>query len=55
MHAIDDALERIEEGTYGLCEKTGDPISRARLEAMPWARYTKRHQAQIEATSRDHR
>jgi DnaK suppressor protein len=35
---IDDALARIEDGTYGLCEITGRPISKARLTALPWAR-----------------
>lgn len=37
---IDDALHRIEAGTYGICEGTGKPISKARLEAQPWARYS---------------
>ena len=36
---IDDALERIEQGTYGICEGTGKQIIKARLEAQPWARY----------------
>jgi RNA polymerase-binding protein DksA len=35
---IDDALQRIEHGTYGICEGTGRQIQRARLEAEPWAR-----------------
>jgi DnaK suppressor protein len=37
---IDDALGRIENGSYGVCEGTGKPISKARLEAQPWARYS---------------
>jgi RNA polymerase-binding protein DksA len=37
---IDAALQRIEDGTYGICEGTGQPISKARLEAQPWARYS---------------
>jgi RNA polymerase-binding protein DksA len=37
---IDDALQRIENGTFGICEGTGQPISKARLEAQPWARYS---------------
>jgi RNA polymerase-binding protein DksA len=37
---IDDALNRITAGTYGICEGTGKPISKARLEAQPWARYS---------------
>jgi len=39
LKEIDDALERIEQGTYGICEGTGKPILKARLEAQPWARY----------------
>ncbi len=34
---IDDALERIDDGTYGYCEETGEPISLKRLEARPIA------------------
>jgi DnaK suppressor protein len=34
---IDSALERIEEGTYGYCEETGEPISLKRLDARPIA------------------
>lgn len=39
LHEIADALKRIEEGRYGICEGTGNPIPKARLEATPWARY----------------
>ena len=39
LKEIYDALERIEKGSYGICEKTGKPIIKARLEAKPWARY----------------
>ena len=34
---IDDALARIEDGSYGFCEETGEPISLKRLEARPVA------------------
>jgi RNA polymerase-binding protein DksA len=34
---IDAALARIEDGTYGVCEKCGKPIGEERLEALPWA------------------
>jgi DnaK suppressor protein len=37
---IDDALARIESGTFGLCELTGHPIPEDRLNELPWARYT---------------
>lgn len=36
---INDALDRIENHTYGICEGDGEPIPKARLEAIPWARY----------------
>ena len=39
LQEIDDALQRIEQGAYGICEATGKPIAKARLEAKPWARY----------------
>ncbi len=37
---IDDALKRIDVGTYGVCELTGKPIRAERLEELPWARYS---------------
>lgn len=37
---INNALTRIENGTYGICEATGRPISKARLEAVPHTRYS---------------
>jgi len=39
LRDIDAALERIEEGTYGICEGDEGQIPLARLEAIPWARY----------------
>ena len=38
LREIDEALQRIENGTYGICEKTGKPIAKPRLRAMPTAR-----------------
>lgn len=40
LREIDDALQRIEDRTYGVCQMTGKPIPKARLEAKPWAKYT---------------
>ena len=37
LRAIDGALRRIDEGTYGTCETCGQPISEERLEAIPYA------------------
>jgi DnaK suppressor protein len=39
LREIDNALGRLENKTYGICEATGKPISKARLEAQPWARF----------------
>jgi DnaK suppressor protein len=36
---INEALKRIEEGAYGVCEGRGENIPKARLNAIPWARY----------------
>ena len=40
IREIDDALQRIKDGTYGLCLMTGNPIKPDRLEELPWARYS---------------
>lgn len=47
---IDQALLRIDEGTYGECERCGKPIDERRLEAMPTARYDAACQSAIEAS-----
>ena len=39
MADVDAALERIDAGTYGTCERCGEEIGDARLEARPWSRY----------------
>ena len=39
LRAIVEALNRIEEGTFGECERCGGEITIARLKAIPWARY----------------
>ncbi len=40
VNEIDAALQRIEDKTFGVCQMTGKPISKARLDAKPWAKYT---------------
>jgi RNA polymerase-binding transcription factor DksA len=52
LYEIDEALKRIELGTYGKCEMSGKPIPRARLEAIPFARFTVECQSQLEKQSR---
>ena len=48
VYEIEEALKRIEKKTYGICELTGKQIPRARLEAIPWTRFTVEAQAQLE-------
>ena len=48
MYEIEEALKRIEKNTYGICELTGKPIPKSRLEAIPWTRFTVQAQAQLE-------
>jgi len=48
IYEIEEALKRIEKNTYGICELTGKPIPKTRLEAIPWTRFTVQAQAQLE-------
>jgi DnaK suppressor protein len=52
LYEIDQALKRIELGTYGTCEMSGKSIPRARLEAIPFARFTVECQSQLEKQSK---
>ena len=38
IEAIEDALRRIDDGTYGVCRDCGEAIAPARLDAIPWTR-----------------
>jgi RNA polymerase-binding transcription factor DksA len=48
LYEIDEALKRIDLGTYGVCEMSGKAIPHARLEAIPFARFTVECQSQLE-------
>ena len=52
LYEIDEALKRIEIGTYGICEMSGKVIPHARLEALPFTRYTVECQAELEKRNR---
>jgi DnaK suppressor protein len=52
---IDEALRRIEDGSYGYCEETGEPIGLARLEARPTATLSLEAQERHERRERVHR
>lgn len=48
LYEIEEAIKRIEKGTYGICELTGKRIPDVRLEAIPWTRFTAEAQKQLE-------
>ena len=52
---IDSALRRIDDGSYGYCEETGEPISLKRLDARPIATFSVEAQERHERRERDHR
>jgi len=49
IEEINEALQRIEDGTYGQCVRCGKPLDEERLKAMPTAKYDAECQAAIEA------
>jgi RNA polymerase-binding transcription factor DksA len=49
LDEVNGALRRIETGTYGVCELTGKPIDDARLEAIPWTRFSIEAEQALEA------
>src|SRR5262245_26459901 len=52
LKEIDRALAKMRDGTYGLCEGTGEPIGYARLRLRPWARYSVEYQEDLERRAR---
>lgn len=48
LYEIDEAIRRIENNAYGICEVTGKPIPEARLNAVPWTRFIAEAEEQLE-------
>lgn len=48
LYGLEDALKKIEEGTFGICEECDAVISKTRLKAIPYARFCVKCQAKIE-------
>ncbi|MCA9551607.1 MAG: TraR/DksA family transcriptional regulator [Myxococcales bacterium] len=48
LREIEGALAKFEDGSYGICEGTGEQIERRRLEARPWTRYSVAYKEQLE-------
>ncbi len=56
LREVQEALERVEDGSYGQCMECDEPISTKRLEAVPWARYCiscQEEMAALEEASRE--
>ena len=52
LNEVEEAILRIKNGTYGICEVTGQPINKERLEAVPFARFSVEGQAEYEKNRR---
>jgi DnaK suppressor protein len=48
LYEIEQALKRIEDGSFGVCEATGKAINAERLEAIPWARFSTEAERDLE-------
>jgi DnaK suppressor protein len=48
IYEIEEAMRRIQGGTYGICEMTGKPIEPARLSAIPWTRFSADAERELE-------
>jgi len=51
LEEIEAALLRMESGSYGISEDSGEPVGYARLKAVPWARRTAREEEELERSS----
>ncbi|HKQ37323.1 MAG TPA: TraR/DksA C4-type zinc finger protein [Verrucomicrobiae bacterium] len=49
LYEIDQAINRIQEGSYGVCELTGKPIEAERLKAVPWTRFSTNAEKELES------
>jgi RNA polymerase-binding transcription factor DksA len=52
LYEIEEAIKRVDAGTYGVCEMSGKPIPHLRLEALPFARFTVQCQSDLEKNRR---
>ena len=54
LYEIEAALKRIDDGSYGVCELTGQLIPRVRLDAIPWTRFSEAAERHLGTTSHPH-
>jgi RNA polymerase-binding transcription factor DksA len=48
LYEVEEAIRRIENGAYGICDETGKPIEAGRLKAVPWTRFSHDAEAKLE-------
>lgn len=48
LYEVEQAIRRIMDGSYGICEETGKPIPPARLRAVPWTRFSREVESRLE-------
>jgi len=48
LYEVEDAIRRIFDDTYGVCQETGKPIPASRLKAVPWTRFSRETEARLE-------
>jgi DnaK suppressor protein len=51
LREVEEALRRVQEGSYGICQECEEPISPKRLQALPWAKFCVRCQEMLGAMS----
>jgi len=54
LNAIEHALSKFADASYGLCEGTGEPIEQKRLNVRPWARYSTEYKEELERARKGH-
>ena len=54
LYEIEAALKRIDDGSYSICELTGQPIPKTRLDAIPWARFSEAAERYLGTTCHPH-
>jgi len=55
LYEVEEAIRRVGNDTYGICEETGKPIEADRLKAVPWTRFSRDAEARLEKEGIIHR
>lgn len=52
LREVERAFKKVDDGSYGFCEGTDEPIGYARLKRRPWTRYSVRHKEELERAAK---